>query len=102
SSSFLCFLFSMLLRSPRSTLFPYTTLFRSELCFEGLRKDDLVRWGDFYRNMKNILLEVPTGTTLVLRDAKEIYTNASERDIIWPIPASELGVNKKLRQNSGW
>jgi len=73
-----------------------------ELCFEGLRKDDLVRWNDFYRNMKNILLEVPTGTTLVLRDAKEIYTNASERDIIWPIPASELGVNKKLRQNSGW
>src|SRR5438034_6901704 len=30
-SSFFCFFFLMLRRPPRSTLFPYTTLFRSEV-----------------------------------------------------------------------
>src|SRR2546427_7262366 len=31
--SFLCFFFLMIRRPPRSTLFPYTTLFRSESLF---------------------------------------------------------------------
>src|SRR3712207_8900590 len=31
-SSFLCFFFLMIRRPPRSTLFPYTTLFRSGGC----------------------------------------------------------------------
>src|SRR3712207_7575725 len=36
----------MIRRPPRSTLFPYTTLFRSrwELAFEGIRYYDLLRW----------------------------------------------------------
>src|SRR2546426_5595611 len=32
----LCFFFLMIRRPPRSTLFPYTTLFRSHLLFEAL------------------------------------------------------------------
>src|SRR5438874_13758989 len=36
--SILCFFFLMIRRPPRSTLFPYTTLFRS--CLEGSRPGD--------------------------------------------------------------
>src|SRR5256885_11268015 len=33
----LCFFFLMIRRPPRSTLFPYTTLFRSPVCDSGAR-----------------------------------------------------------------
>lgn len=73
-----------------------------ELCFETLRKSDLVRWGDFYVNMKRRLLEIPTGTTSVDVSIYNYYNNVAERDTIWPIPSYEIGVNPKLSQNAGW
>lgn len=73
-----------------------------ELCFESLRKNDLVRWGDFFANMKTRLLEVPGGTTSYVVSARLYYTNASQRDVLWPIPAYEMGVNSQLTQNNGW
>lgn len=73
-----------------------------ELCFEALRKNDLVRWGIFHSRMKAILPSVPEGATVWATSAKQIFTNASPRDTIWPIPFRELGVNKKLVQNAGW
>src|SRR5439155_6444397 len=38
--NFTFFFFLMIRRPPRSTLFPYTTLFRSRECFSILRKSD--------------------------------------------------------------
>src|SRR5438067_11730284 len=38
SSLFICFFFLMLRRPPRSTLFPYTTLFRSQIFRRGLHQ----------------------------------------------------------------
>lgn len=73
-----------------------------ELCFESLRKNDLVRWGLLLANMKTILLEVPPGVTVFATSAKATYTNVSERDVLWPIPSYEMGVNRKLVQNIGW
>ncbi len=73
-----------------------------ELCFESLRKNDLVRWGDFYNNMKYIYSLIPAGTSSYLVDARTYYGNALPRDVIWPIPAYELGVNRKMIQNVGW
>jgi hypothetical protein len=73
-----------------------------ELCFEALRKNDLVRWGDFYNNMKFILGQVPAGTSSYLVSARSYYGNAMPRDVVWPIPTYEMGVNRKLTQNVGW
>lgn len=73
-----------------------------ELCFETLRKNDLVRWGDFYTNFKYLLTQVPAGTSSYLVAAKAYYSNARARDVIWPLPTYELGVNRKLVQNLGW
>jgi len=74
-----------------------------ELCFEALRRDDLIRWGVFYDKMKSVLPKIPTGLSYYYpKAALAIYTNVSQRDTIWPIPSYELGVNKKLIQNSGF
>ncbi len=72
-----------------------------ELCFEGLRKYDLVRWGVLLETMKGVLNDVldsgtPSGS------ARFSYQNATARDVVWPIPAYELGLNPALTQNLGW
>ncbi|WP_113663313.1 RagB/SusD family nutrient uptake outer membrane protein [Pedobacter nanyangensis] len=73
-----------------------------ELCFESLRKNDLVRWGIFYDSMKARLTEAPSGTNTLYVSMTNYYRNATQRDVIWPIPAYEIGVNPKLIQNEGW
>ncbi|MEQ7801489.1 RagB/SusD family nutrient uptake outer membrane protein [Pedobacter sp. ASV1-7] len=74
-----------------------------ELAFECLRKGDLVRWGIFLTNMKQRLSEANSHIDFYdLRFAKNMFRNVSARDIVWPIPSYELGVNFKLIQNAGW
>src|SRR5690606_33409076 len=74
-----------------------------ELAFECLRKGDLVRWGIFLTNMKQRLAEANSHIDFYdLRFAKSMFTNVSARDVVWPIPSYELGVNSKLTQNTGW
>jgi hypothetical protein len=71
-----------------------------ELCFEGLRKPDLVRWGNFVERMKigvaEFEAELPTRTEV------EYFKNATARDVLWPIPEVERGLNPLLGQNYGW
>ncbi|MFD1628329.1 RagB/SusD family nutrient uptake outer membrane protein [Pseudopedobacter beijingensis] len=71
-----------------------------ELSFECLRKRDLVRWGDFLNNMKEVYNQVininPNSRAI------PVYKNVTKRDELWPIPAYEMGVNSELVQNVGW
>jgi hypothetical protein len=74
-----------------------------ELCFEGLRKGDLVRWGLLVKNMKivyNHILEANLPSSISY--AQWSYLNVSDRDVVWPIPAREMGLNSALIQNRGW
>lgn len=73
-----------------------------ELGYELLRKDDLVRWGEFYENMKQVALKVPDSTSSIYVAARTAFTSVSERDVLWPIPSYELGLNRNLTQNEGW
>jgi len=74
-----------------------------ELGFELLRKGDLVRWGIFTEQMTIIKNEMNSFSSSVDRNnAVILYNNFSERDILWPIPSYEIGVNPKLTQNKGW
>ena len=73
-----------------------------ELAFECLRKNDLVRWGIFYTKMKNILANIPAGTSSYITYAKNTFGNVAQRDVIWPVPTYEIGVNRYLKQNKGW
>jgi len=74
-----------------------------ELCYESLRKNDLIRWGDFYANMKKMLNDFPaSGSETYIISGKLYYSNVGQRDIFWPIPSYEMGLNPKLVQNEDW
>ena len=77
-----------------------------ELGFELTRKDDLVRWDEFYdrmRYVRSLTATIPdTYTSSYYINAKRVYANADSRDEFWPIPTYEMGVNRELVQNPGW
>ena len=77
-----------------------------ELGYELLRKDDIVRWGEFAQRMKymkNLAATIPdTYTSSYYHNARRYYNNTETRDELWPIPTFEMGVNRKLVQNTGW
>jgi hypothetical protein len=71
-----------------------------EFNFEGYRKADLLRWGIFLQTNRDM------GNT-ALQDAPrefyvKYYTNVSEKDVLSPIPTSEMTVNLAIEQNPGW
>lgn len=71
-----------------------------ELAFEGLRKGDLLRWGNFlaiYQDMADRLQQDSPGAFFV-----SWYRNASAKDLLMPIPNSEISTNQKMVQNPGW
>jgi len=74
-----------------------------ELCFEGLRRPDLIRWGNFIPVMKNLAAQFAAdnaGTSLVYGVLG--YNNVSDRHLLFPIPAAEISVNRAMTQNPGW
>src|SRR5438132_12170873 len=77
--SYLFFFFFMIWRSPRSTLFPYTTLFRSD--FIGIRVNRAKKSG-----MVNITSSVNSrersGINTILHELNPLFTiNVTMRDI---------------------
>lgn len=74
-----------------------------ELAYECLRKGDLVRWGNFYSKMKKCLPDASAAPSFGDKDhAVATFTNVGERDVLWPIPNYEIGLNPNLTQNAGW
>ncbi|SDY60918.1 RagB/SusD family nutrient uptake outer membrane protein [Hymenobacter psychrophilus] len=82
-----------------------------ELAFEGWRKLDLLRWNIFLPTLKGMIpiisTQAPSSSNNALgyngRNSSLVpYQNASERDLLWPIPANELALNKLMTQNPGW
>ena len=76
-----------------------------ELCFESLRKYDLIRWGEFVDAMHGY--SDYAGDACWTGNAKETYAlnianNVAQRHIYLPIPSIELGVNTALTQNPLW
>jgi len=75
-----------------------------ELCFEGTRKMDLVRWGIYVETMT-------TGRRNMVNDsrwhANKKYASfiadfTSDKHNLYPIPSSELSTNSKMKQNPLW
>ena len=53
--------------------------------------------------MQSIASSVPTSyTSSYYVAARTAYNNAKSRDVLWPIPSYEIGVNRNLVQNKGW
>jgi hypothetical protein len=73
-----------------------------ELGYEGLRRFDLVRWGQFYTVMKNVANEITTTAPAAFTYAAKSGQNVSEKDTLFAIPSLELSLNKEIVQNKGW
>lgn len=69
-----------------------------ELCFEGLRRNDLIRWGKFVEDMKAFLVyaNANAGTAVNITTAA---TKVSARNIFLPIPTHDMQLNNLLKQN---
>ena len=61
-----------------------------ELCFEGHRRDDLVRW--------NKLQEVIDG----FNSTNDFSKDYQPHEYVWPIPQSEIDLNPNAVQNPGY
>src|SRR5579884_4403614 len=64
---FLFFFFLMIRRPPRSTLFPYTTLFRSVLCIDSQHNDQFRRSRCLVRRSEEHTSELQSRGHLVCR-----------------------------------
>lgn len=78
-----------------------------ELSSEGIRKHDLIRWGIYVATIRALATDVndksqPAVTSAWKNAVNLIGTLVSNRDLLWPIPASELTYNNKMTQNPGW
>lgn len=73
-----------------------------ELCFEALRRWDLIRWGEFYSKMTDMVSYVSkpgwnTGHTYAAN-----YYKVTPAYNYFPIPDWEISTNKAVTQNPGW
>ena len=76
-----------------------------ELCFEGIRKYDLIRWGIFVEAMKGYVKDATDERWS--GSAKSSYAAAigsavQPKHVVLPVPSVELGVNNLLVQNPLW
>lgn len=75
-----------------------------ELCFEMTRRFDLIRWGDFKKNMNALVARAKSGTNWNFGPSN-VYTyfQVSDAYNYFPIPSNEMAVNKKITANNpGW
>lgn len=79
-----------------------------ELCFEGIRKWDEIRWGTFVTDMQNLLVlasntfPATTPSSQTVNNIRIYCAAVSQKHFLLPIPNSELQLNNKLTQNPGW
>jgi len=73
-----------------------------ELCFEGLRKPDLIRWGLFLTSMQDQVTEFATRASSTYQYAGQAAGRVSQRHLLYPIPTKEMSLNKSMTQNPGW
>ena len=76
-----------------------------ELCFESLRKWDLIRWGIFVRAMHEYAEwtdDERWSKNNKATYAAQLGAAVGERHILLPLPSIELGVNSPLKQNPLW
>ena len=77
-----------------------------ELCYETLRRPDLIRWGKWTQTMAALAnqMEADLANQSSLKYASLGARNAasSPKYLLYPIPSSEISVNKAIVQNPGY
>lgn len=74
-----------------------------ELCFEAIRRWDLIRWGDFYTAMNGMPTLVSDAQWGAAYKYAANYYQVSKFYNYYPIPDMEMSVNKEITfNNPGW
>ena len=74
-----------------------------ELCFEGLRRNDLIRWGSYISTMKALATQVALTAPAGFVYAATAANNIQQKNVLFPIPISEMSLNPGIgKQNAGW
>ncbi len=78
-----------------------------ELCFESLRKNDLMRWGIYLQRAQDVINfnsvnGYPPGNRTAATVGVTNTIAGGNKFLLWPIPSSEMLVNKAMVQNPGW
>ncbi len=74
-----------------------------ELCFEGIRRWDLIRWGDYHTAMNSMQQYVDDPSWNSSHKYAGQYYKVSVFYNYFPIPDAEISVNKLIiRNNPGW
>jgi len=78
-----------------------------ELCFEGVRRQDLIRWGIMTTAMQNILTDVTNNAPASYNFASSFpatnFISNPAKYVLFPIPGSgEIAHNSAITQNPGW
>lgn len=73
-----------------------------EFCFEGIRKLDLIRWGIYVETMNNLSNQINSTAPTNFKYAGSAGKNTTARNVVFPIPNTEISVNKLMTQNTGW
>jgi hypothetical protein len=73
-----------------------------ELCFEGLRKSDLLRWNIFISTMETVASEFNQTAGSSWYFGAIAFKNVAEKDVLMPIPIHETSLNNDLVQNPEW
>lgn len=74
-----------------------------ELAFEGLRKQDLIRWGIFIERLKAMIPDmVAPGWPAALNPYILPYTVVEEKHKVFPIPLLEVNLNRAMEQHDLW
>lgn len=77
-----------------------------ELCFEGQRRNDLIRWGVMTTVMQNLVTDNVNNAPATYLTAANVsatnFLNAPDKYTLFPIPGGEMSLDKALTQNPGW
>lgn len=71
-----------------------------ELCYESVRKTDLIRWGIFVSTMNRVGADIKTSGSTAYGGLAG--SNVKTKNLLFPIPSGEVTVNKLATQNPGW
>lgn len=73
-----------------------------ELCFEGARKHDLIRWGLYLSSMQSLAAEIAATAPSAWKYSGNAAKNTTARNLLFPIPNTETTINHLAEQNKGW
>lgn len=77
-----------------------------ELCFEGLRRSDLIRWGDMEKEIQALnrynYTNAPTGSVQSANLSSNNFLVNPRKYKLFPKPNNELLYNSLVSQNPGW